>query len=179
MIGLLPLEPVTMPLPPFTVRRARPDDVPELMRLKRLLAEGENALTAIRADAADWLRDGFGADAGFAAFVAEVADTIVAMATYSQRRITGWDAPVVLLQDLIVEPDHRERGIATALIARLAAFAREVDSPIIELTVRADNPARGFYDQAGFTPVPHCLTYVIAAPALAALAERDTLALTG
>jgi GNAT superfamily N-acetyltransferase len=33
------------------------------------------------------------------------------------------------------------RGIARALLARVAALARDIGSPIIELTVRADNPA--------------------------------------
>ena len=34
------------------------------MRLKRLLAEGEDSVHAVRASEADWLRDGFGAHAG-------------------------------------------------------------------------------------------------------------------
>ena len=46
--------------------------------------------------------------------------------------------------------------------------------PIIELTVRADNPAQDFYVRNGFRPVPQCLTYVIAGPALGALAARAT-----
>jgi len=180
MIGLESLDPVAMPLPQFGVRPARPEDIPALMRLKRLLAAGENALNALTANPADWLRDGFGAGAGFAVFVAEiVGGGVVGMASYSERRVTGWSGPVLLLQDLIVEPDHRERGIASALIARLAALARDIGSPIIELTVRADNPARSFYHRAGFSPVPQCLTYVIGGPELDALAAQDTLALAG
>src|ERR1700733_7573698 len=42
-----------------------------VMRFKRLLAESEGGLHAVSATAADWLRDGFGARAGFAALVAE------------------------------------------------------------------------------------------------------------
>ncbi len=155
------------------VRQARPADIPALMRLKRLLAEGENSLHAVRASAADWLRDGFGAGAGFCAFVAEHHGTIVGMATCSRRIITGWNGPVIFLQDLFVEPAHRRRGIARALIARVAAYARKLGSPIIELTVRADNPAQGFYRRNGFALLPQCLTYVLAGPALGTLAERD------
>lgn len=166
----------------FRVRPAQPLDIPALMRLKRLLAESEDSLHAVRATAADWLRDGFGAHAGFSAFVAEAdGGAIVGMATCSQRRITGWNGPVVFLQDLFVEPAHRSRGIAAALVARIAAYARELGSPIVELTVRADNPAQNFYQRSGFEPLPHCLTYVLAGPALAALADRDQdrLALAG
>ncbi len=166
------------------VRAAIPADIPALMRLKRLLAEDEDSLHAVRADAADWLRDGFGEHAGFSAFVAEWGGVVVGMATCSRRVITGWNGPVIFLQDLFVEPAHRRRGIARALMARVAAYARELGSPIVELTVRADNPAQVFYRRNGFIPLPQCLTYVIFGPALTALAERDeqnpgTLALVG
>ncbi|MDE2373702.1 MAG: GNAT family N-acetyltransferase [Hyphomicrobiales bacterium] len=163
------------------VRAAQPVDIPALMRLKRSLAQGEDSLHAVRANAADWLRDGFGANAGFTAFVAEIGDAIVGMATCSQRIITGWSGPIVFLQDLFVEPEYRKRGVARALTARVAAHARKLGSPIVELTVRADNPAQSFYRREGFCHLPHCLTYVLAGPALAALADgdREELALAG
>jgi ribosomal protein S18 acetylase RimI-like enzyme len=159
----------------FRVRVAQPTDVPALMRLKRLLAESENSLHAVRATAADWLRDGFGPHAGFTAFIAETepAPGVVGMATCSRRAITGWGGPVIFLQDLFVEPEYRKRGIARALVARVAALAHDLGSPIVELTVRADNPAQDFYQRSGFENLPHCLTYVLAGPALAALAKRD------
>jgi predicted N-acetyltransferase YhbS len=158
----------------FHVRAARPVDVPALMRLKRLLAEGENSLHAVRATAADWLRDGFGPGAGFTAFVAEDehAGSVIGMATCSRRTITGWSGPVVFLQDLFVELQHRKQGIANALVARVAAYARDLGSPIVELTVHADNPAQAFYQRSGFQHLPHCLTYVLAGPALDTLAEQ-------
>jgi GNAT superfamily N-acetyltransferase len=162
---------------PFHIRAASPADIPSLMRLKRLLALGEDSLHAVRAGEADWLRDGFGPDAGFTAFVAELAGNVVGMATCSRRRITGWNGPVVFLQDLFVEPAHRSHGVARALMARVAALARDIGSPIVELTVRADNPAQDFYLRSGFQPVPQCLTFVLAGEALNALAERDKTAL--
>lgn len=165
----------------FHVRSARPEDIPALIRLKRLLAQGENALHAVRANEADWLRDGFGPDAGFIAFVAEDASGVIGMATCSERVITGWNGPVIFLQDLFVEPHCRQHGVASALMARVAVLARDLGSPIVELTVRSDNPAQNFYLRSGFQPLPHCLTFVLAGPALAALADQDcgTLALAG
>ncbi len=165
----------------FRVRSAEPRDIPALMRLKRLLAQGENALHAVCASEADWLRDGFGPHAGFIAFVAEDSSGVIGMATCSERVITGWNGPVIFLQDLFVELQCRQRGVANALMARVAALARDIGSPIVELTVRADNPAQNFYARTGFQPLPHCLTFVLAGPALAALADHDTetLALTG
>ena len=99
------------------------------------------------------------------------------MATCSKRKLTGWNGPVVFLQDLYVEAAYRDHGLARALVARVAAFAREIGSPIVELTVRSDNPAQAFYQRTGFQPLPQCLTYVLAGPALNALAEQDKAAL--
>jgi ribosomal protein S18 acetylase RimI-like enzyme len=163
---------------PFCVRAAVPADIPTLMRLKRLLAEGENSLNAIRADASHWLRDGFGPTAAFTAFVAQLTgaadgDGIIGMATCSKRVITGWDGPILYLQDLYVEEAHRHLGAAQALTARVAALACEIGSPMIELTMRAGNPAQHFYARTGFQPLPQCLTYILAGPALVALAARD------
>ena len=167
----------------FRVRPAQPVDIPALMRLKRLLAQDENSLHAVRATAADWLRDGFGAAAGFTAFVADAenGETIFGMATCSRRTITGWNGPVIFLQDLFVEPAHRERGVANALMARVAALACDLGSPIVELTVRAEQSRFVPAKWTGFAHLPHCLTYVLAGPALGALAERDNkdLALAG
>lgn len=161
------------PASPFHVRQATPADIPALMRLKRLLAEAENSLHAVRASAADWLRDGFGPLPGFCAFVAEADGAVIGMATCSRRIITGWNGPVIFLQDLIVEQSHRRRGVGRALTARVAALACELGSPIVELTVRSDNPAQAFYRNNGFALLPHCLTYVLAGPELRALGSRD------
>jgi ribosomal protein S18 acetylase RimI-like enzyme len=169
--------------PAFRVRAVRPTDVPALMRFKRLLAESEDSLQSVRATAADWLRDIFGARPGFSAFVAQAEYNrgLVGMATYSERIITGWNGPVVYLQDLFVEQAYRRNGIARALVARVAAHAQTIGSPMVELTVRADNPARLFYQQTGFQMLPPCPTYVLAGAALHAIAagEKDDLALAG
>src|SRR5271156_3684628 len=77
-----------MPTTSFRVRAAVPADILALMRLKHLLASGEDSLSAVRATEFDWLRDGFGPKRGFTAFVAEVGD-VVGMVTCSQRVIPG------------------------------------------------------------------------------------------
>ena len=118
---------------------------PCLLYTSRLLAQGENSLHAVCASEADWRRDGFGPDAGFLAFVAEDSSGVIGMATCSTRVVTGWNGPVIFLQDLFVEPHCRKHGVASALMARVATLARDVGSPIVELTVRADNPAQNFY----------------------------------
>jgi ribosomal protein S18 acetylase RimI-like enzyme len=168
---------------PFRVRAARPSDVPVLMRFKRLLAESEGGLHTVNATAADWLRDGFGPRAGFAVLVAEAESKrdLIGMATYSERILSGWSGPVVFLQDLFVEVDYRHHGVASAMIARVAARAKAIGSPMVELAVRADNPAQLLYQRSGFQVLPPSPTYVLAGPALTAVAASDeeNLSLTG
>jgi len=76
----------------FSVRPALPADIPDLMRLKRLLAAAEDSLHAVRAGEAAWRRDGFGERPAFTAFVAEFGGAIIGMATCSHRAVTGWDS---------------------------------------------------------------------------------------
>jgi ribosomal protein S18 acetylase RimI-like enzyme len=106
---------------------------------------------------------------------------LIGMATYSERIITGWSGPVVFLQDLFVEAAYRRNGVARAMIARVAAHAKTIGSPMVELSVRADNPAQLLYQQSGFQVLAPCPTYVLAGPALAALAagDNDDLPLAG
>jgi ribosomal protein S18 acetylase RimI-like enzyme len=153
----------------FSVRPAVPADVPALLRLKRQLAILENAEFVLRATPQDWLRDGFGPQARFTAFVAEHAGAAVGMLTVSERYYTSWAGCTLYIQDIYVEPAWRGRGVGGALLRCVAALALERGSPLVELTVREDNPARRFYARVGFHQV-ECANYVIAGPALANLA---------
>jgi ribosomal protein S18 acetylase RimI-like enzyme len=152
------------------VRAALPADVPALVRMKLLLAEAEHAEHAVRATAVDWLRDGFGPHARFSAYVAELDGAPVGMITCSERYYTGWPEPAIYVGDVFVEQRFRRRGVARALLGRVAAHALSLRSPMIELTVRDDNAARDFYRRCGFQVVEECVNYVAGGPALAALA---------
>jgi len=156
-------------VPSAFVRPARPADVPSLLAMKRQLAIQENAESALRATHEDWLRDGFGPQAKFAAFVAERDGAVVGMAVVSERYYTSWAGCTLSVQDIFVEPAQRGRGIASALLSHVAAYALERGSPLVELTVREDNPARRLYRRRGFTRVP-AVHYVLAGTALAELA---------
>src|ERR1700691_4549311 len=55
---------------------------------------------------------------------------------------------------LYVAPDGRRRGVARALLADLAALAREAKAPRLVLEVAADNgPALKLYASCGFAPI--------------------------
>lgn len=156
----------------FRVRAAAPSDVPALFAMKLQLAILERSEVAMRATEQDWLRDGFGPGARFYAYVAEQDSVVIAMVTVSERYYTGWGGSGLYIQDLFVAPAHRRRGVAGALVGRVAAGAVERGCPFVELTVRGDNPARKLYRRTGFVPVRHSLSYVLGGTALADLAGK-------
>ena len=153
-----------------TVRLAQPEDVSILVLLKWQHALAENATHAVRADEADWRRDMFGPDPRFFAVVAEADATVIGMATIAERFSPGWVGTLLCVNDVFVLPAFRRRGVARALLARAAAEAIRRGAPLLELTVRADNPARRLYRQVGFARVRGAQTYVLAGDALVELA---------
>ena len=75
--------------------------------------------------------------------VAEENGSVVGFATWA-------DADgVIELEDLFVDPDWRRRGIATALVNRMADIVRARDVKRLEVT--ANPHAMGFYTAIGFT----------------------------
>ncbi len=59
------------------------------------------------------------------------------------------------LTELFVVPELRKRGVATRLLARVEAVARNAGAGAVHLQVRTDNPdARRLYDRARFGASP-------------------------
>jgi ribosomal protein S18 acetylase RimI-like enzyme len=125
----------------------------------------------MRATEADWLRDGFGAQARFKAFVAEYDDRVIGMVTCTENYYTSLAGTTLQVHDLFVEPAYRGCGVASVLLTRVAAHSVEKGIPQIELTTRQDNTARTLYRRLGFKRVRHAFSYVVAGPALAQLAS--------
>jgi len=155
-----------MPAADICIRTAVPNDIPALMRLKWALAMSDNTPFVVTATDADWARDCFGPSAKFTAFLAEHGDRAIGMAVYSLRSHPGWAGPTIYLHDIIVEAAFRRQGVASALLARVARLAVELNAAMIELVVRDDNPARQFYRKLGFERVRRCMTYVAAQPVM-------------
>jgi len=153
------------------VRPAIPGDIPAMMRMKRALAALDGHADVFRASEYQWARDIFGAEPRFSALIAQHEHATVGMAIYSQKHITGWTGPTIYLQDLFVKEGYRRQGVAKALLQKVAASLAGERLGQIELNVRADNPARDFYQRMGFEHISICMTYVIGGPALAQLAS--------
>jgi ribosomal protein S18 acetylase RimI-like enzyme len=156
----------------FTVRPARPTDIPALVVLKWHLALSENAAHAVNASETDWQRDLFGPTPKFSAFVAEQEETVIGVVVVGERFYPGWTAPILHVHDLFVVPEHRRRGAGTALLVRIASEAISGGATFVELKARVENPARKLYRKAGFARVRDCAIYTLAGHGLSALAGK-------
>ena len=125
----------------FVVRNAVAADIPDIMRLKLELAISDGIAFTVRATAADWARDGFGPAARFSIFVAENATGVIGIAICADRYFPGWVGPTIVLLDFCVTAAFRGRGVGRALLRRVAPLAKARDSVMVELTMRAGNPA--------------------------------------
>ncbi len=74
--------------------------------------------------------------------VAEEDGSVVGFATWAGT------AGTVELEDLFVDPDYRRRGIAAALVSRIAGILRARGAERLEVT--ANPHALGFYRVVGF-----------------------------
>jgi ribosomal protein S18 acetylase RimI-like enzyme len=80
--------------------------------------------------------------AGGRTHVAEQDGSVVGFATWAET------AGAIELEDLFVDPGYRRRGIATALVSRIAEVVRARGAERLEVT--ANPHALGFYRAVGF-----------------------------
>jgi GNAT superfamily N-acetyltransferase len=117
------------------VRKAEPADGPAFLALVRALAEFEQ-LPPPDADAeARLIADAFGSSPLYELWVATMGASVVAYAATFRAYSTFLARPTLYLEDLFVAPSARRRGVATAILARLEAVARERGCGRFEWTV--------------------------------------------
>ena len=147
------------------IRPARPDDVPELLRLIHALAAYEHEPTAVQTTDED-LRQALFAPAPVAhALVADDGGRVVGMALWFLAFSTWTGRPTLYLEDLFVEPGRRGAGLGRALMAALAGQATELGCARMEWSVLNWNePAIGFYRSLGARPMQEWTTWRLDLP---------------
>lgn len=154
----------------FTLRDARPSDVPAIVSLIRDLAEYERQPEDCHADGrllADHL---FGGKRFAEVVLAEAGDSAVGFALYFHNYSTWLTRPGLYLEDLFVKPAWRGLGVGEALLKHLARLAVARGCGRMEWSVLTWNePAIGFYLRLGAVPMEGWQVYRLAGDALARL----------
>jgi GNAT superfamily N-acetyltransferase len=132
---------------------ASPKDVPVLSDLLGLLFSGETDFQPNKEKQQRALRMIFENPAAGRIFVARSRERIIGMVNLLFLISTAEGGKVLLLEDFIVHPDFRKRGLGTLLLRHVITFARqEKFSRITLLTDEHNASARGLYLRHGFAP---------------------------
>nr|CAI5849096.1 unnamed protein product [Callosobruchus analis] len=133
-----------------TVRKAKRDDMVQVYKLIKALAEYEKLEHQVEINDKILQRDGFDSDSpAFTCIVAEISDGhIVGYALYYYSYST-WVGKSILLEDLYVQPAYRCNGIGTQLFMAVAKIAHEANIKRLDFHVLSWNPAVDFYKRMG------------------------------
>src|ERR1700761_4651364 len=160
----------------MNLRPAAPDDIPQVMRLVRGLADYERLTHKFVATEADYRNLLFGDPVRAHAILAETDDGEAAgIALYYYTVSTFAGHTCLFLEDLFVEPAHRGSGIGLALLRHLAAKALDENCGSIDWRVlNWNDPAIKFYDSIGARPLHEWHGRCLDGDALKALAKGNT-----
>jgi len=106
------------------LRKAVESDMKSVLHLIKELATFENEPDAVDITEEILIKDGFGEFPAFETIVAELNDEIVGIALFYQRYST-WKGKSIHLEDLIVQENHRGKGIGNALYTKVLKYAHK------------------------------------------------------
>ena len=126
------------------IRTAEPKDVTKILELIKGLAEYEKDLPAVQ-NTVSKLYDDLFVHNHCEAMVGVVENEVVGFALYYTSYST-WKGPCIYLEDLYVEPEHRDTGMGSKLFDSVVNIAKErkvsrMDWQIIDW----NQPAIDFY----------------------------------
>lgn len=160
-----------------TIRAARRDDAPLMLAFIRELAIFEREPDAVKIHEAELVRDGFpegGGDRFFECLIAEEDGQPAGIAVFFPVYST-WRGRCLHLEDLIVRPQFRGRGIGKALLTRVASIAVERGCARLFWHVLDWNtPAIDFYRSLGAQPLDDWTRMQLSDEALVLVAKSAT-----
>jgi GNAT superfamily N-acetyltransferase len=159
---------------PFTIRTATEADVPQILAFIRALADYERLGHCVVATEASLRETLFGQPRFAEVLIGEEDGNPAGFALFFHNYSTFVGRPGVYLEDLFVKPESRGKGYGRALLARLAAIARERNCGRVEWAVLDWNePSIGFYRNLGAVSMDDWKTFRLMGDALVALAAQD------
>lgn len=155
----------------LTIRFATEADVPLITRFIRELAEYERLAHEVVATEEKIRETLFGARPYAEVIIAEADGDAAGFALFFHNYSTFLARPGIYLEDLYVRPELRGKGYGKALLAHLAAIARERNCGRLEWAVlNWNDPAIRFYQSLGAQPMDHWTVYRLTGEAFEKLA---------
>jgi GNAT superfamily N-acetyltransferase len=161
------------PIEALQIREAQPDDVPLLLGLFRELAEYEHLEDHLHATEELLDRALFSEHPAAEALIAERGGQTVGYALFYPTFSTFLAIQGVWLEDLFVRPAQRKSGAGRALLAAVAARARERGAERLEWSALDWNElALGFYRGLGAEQMDEWITHRLVGDPLRSLAAE-------
>jgi GNAT superfamily N-acetyltransferase len=155
------------------IRAATPEDVGLLLEMFTELAEYEKLTDLLQATPERLHRALFDAPPAASALIAEVDGQAAGYAIHFPTFSTFLAIQGVWLEDLYVRPAHRKGGVGRALLAAVAALARERGAERLEWSALDWNElALGFYRGLGAQQMNDWITHRLVGNELSALAAE-------
>jgi GNAT superfamily N-acetyltransferase len=109
----------------FTIRDAKKEDMLAVLELIKELAVFEKEADAVEITVEILQRDGFGNNPAFHCFVGEFENNIEGIALIFNRFST-WKGKIIHLEDLVVSPKMRGKGLGTALLDHVVKYGHNL-----------------------------------------------------
>jgi GNAT superfamily N-acetyltransferase len=160
-------------MPEPEIRSATEDDVSLILALIKELAGYERLSHEVVATE-EALRDSlFGERRVAEALLGYLGGDPAGFALFFHNFSTFLGRPGIYLEDLYVRPEFRGAGVGRALLVHIAGLARDRNCGRLEWSVLNWNePAIGFYESIGASPVSGWTVYRVTGEALEELAAR-------
>jgi len=131
------------------IREGIAEDLPQVLKLVKELAEYEKALHEVNNSVDKMEEDGFGEHPVFGFFVAEKGATIVGIALYYYRYST-WKGKRIYLEDIVVTQSERGSGIGKQLFDATIRKGKETNcTGMMWQVLDWNEPAINFYKKYG------------------------------
>jgi len=142
------------------IRNATPEDVPEIVRLIRALADYEKLSDEVSATEEQLRQSLFGPRPAAETVLAWLDGRAIGLAVFFSNYSTFRGRAGLYLEDLFVEPAQRGRGYGKALLRHVARLAVERGCERMEWSVLDWNtPAIEFYRSLGARPLEDWTIY--------------------
>ena len=106
------------------IRDGRKEDIPQVLKLIRELAEYENALDQVENNVESLEKDGFGKEPLFKIFVADYNRKIIGMGLIYYR-YSAWKGKRLYLEDLIVKNKYRRKCVGSKLFNEIMKYGKK------------------------------------------------------
>lgn len=143
----------------IAIRKAHAEDTSLLLELIKELAIYEKLENEVTASERKLGKSLFGENPSAEALIASVGNEVAGFAVFFENFSTFVGTPGIYIEDIYVRPSFRGSGVGKALLAHIAAIAKERNAGRIEFAVLRWNPARRFYEHLGAMPLEDWVLY--------------------